>query len=127
MEPLTPTRQKFFENVGRLMSHIMTYDQITYETRVDGDSVKIKLWRMEVLYLQYHLIWDSKMEMIALVSTVGLTNRGQIIVPCLPCYNNFTLHPGMDNTYIIINACFLECNSKSVWGSRIILILSFWG
>jgi nitrite reductase/ring-hydroxylating ferredoxin subunit len=43
MEPLPPTWQKFFENVGRLMAHIKTYDQITYETRIDGDSVKIRL------------------------------------------------------------------------------------
>jgi hypothetical protein len=25
------------------MAHIKTYDQTTYDTRVDGDSVKIKL------------------------------------------------------------------------------------
>ncbi len=43
MEPIPPTWQKFFENVGRLMAHIKTYDQITYETKVDGDSIKIKL------------------------------------------------------------------------------------
>ena len=43
MEPLPQTWQKFFENVGQLMSHIKTYDQRTYETRVEGDSVKIKL------------------------------------------------------------------------------------
>lgn len=43
MEPLPQTWQKFFENVGQLMAHIKTYDQIAYETRIDGDSVKIKL------------------------------------------------------------------------------------
>jgi len=43
MEPLPQTWQKFFENVGQLMAHIKTYDQTTYETRVDGDSIKIKL------------------------------------------------------------------------------------
>jgi len=43
MEPLPQTWQKFFENVGQLMAHIKTYDQTTYDTRVDGDSVKIKL------------------------------------------------------------------------------------
>jgi len=43
MEPLPPTWQKFFENVGQLMANIKTHDQIKYETRVDGDSVKIKL------------------------------------------------------------------------------------
>ena len=43
MEPLPQTWQKFFENVGQLMAHIKTYDQIAYETRIDGDSVKMKL------------------------------------------------------------------------------------
>jgi nitrite reductase/ring-hydroxylating ferredoxin subunit len=43
MEPLPQTWQKFFENVGQLMAHIKTYDQISYETRIDGDTVKIKL------------------------------------------------------------------------------------
>ena len=42
MEPLPQTWQKFFENVGQLMSNIKTYDQTTYETRIDGDSIKIK-------------------------------------------------------------------------------------
>jgi nitrite reductase/ring-hydroxylating ferredoxin subunit len=43
MEPLPPTWQKFFENVGQLMAHIKTYDQTTYETRLDGDRIKIKI------------------------------------------------------------------------------------
>jgi nitrite reductase/ring-hydroxylating ferredoxin subunit len=43
MEPLPQTWQKFFENVGQLMAHIKTYDQIVYETRIDEDSIKIKL------------------------------------------------------------------------------------
>jgi nitrite reductase/ring-hydroxylating ferredoxin subunit len=43
MEPLPQTWQKFFENVGQLMSHIKTYDQTIYETRIDGDIIKIKL------------------------------------------------------------------------------------
>jgi nitrite reductase/ring-hydroxylating ferredoxin subunit len=43
MEPLPTTWQKFFENVGQLMSHIKTYDQTTYETRIDGDRIKIKV------------------------------------------------------------------------------------
>ena len=43
MEPLPTTWQKFFENVGQLMSHIKTYDQATYETRIDGDSIQIKV------------------------------------------------------------------------------------
>ena len=43
MEPLPQTWQRFFENVGQLMAQIKTYDQIAYETKIDGDSVKIKL------------------------------------------------------------------------------------
>ena len=43
MEPLPTTWQKFFENVGQLMSHIKTYDQTTYETRIDGDRIEIKI------------------------------------------------------------------------------------
>jgi nitrite reductase/ring-hydroxylating ferredoxin subunit len=43
MEPLPQTWQKFFENIGQLMARIKTYDQTTYETKVEGDSVKIKL------------------------------------------------------------------------------------
>ncbi len=43
MEPLPPTWQKFFENVGQLMARIKTYDQIAYETRAEGDSIKIRI------------------------------------------------------------------------------------
>ena len=43
MEPLPTNWQQFFENVGQLMSHIKTYDQTTYEIRIDGDSIKIKV------------------------------------------------------------------------------------
>lgn len=43
MEPLPKTWQSFFENVGQLMAHIKTYDQKVYETKVEGDSIKIKL------------------------------------------------------------------------------------
>jgi nitrite reductase/ring-hydroxylating ferredoxin subunit len=42
MEPLPQSWQKFFENVGQLMAHIKTYDQTTYETRLDEDRIKIK-------------------------------------------------------------------------------------
>ena len=42
MEPLPEKWQKFMEYVGQLMSHIKTYDQQTYETRVDGDLIKIR-------------------------------------------------------------------------------------
>jgi nitrite reductase/ring-hydroxylating ferredoxin subunit len=43
MEPLPPTWQTFFENVGQLMARIKTYDQKTYEVEVEGDSIKIRL------------------------------------------------------------------------------------
>ena len=42
MEPLPEKWQKFMEYVGQLMSHIKTYDQQTYETKVDGDLIKIR-------------------------------------------------------------------------------------
>ncbi|MGB7663334.1 MAG: Rieske 2Fe-2S domain-containing protein, partial [Nitrososphaeraceae archaeon] len=40
MDPLPEKWQKFMENVGQLMSHIKTYDQQTYEIKVDGDLIK---------------------------------------------------------------------------------------
>jgi nitrite reductase/ring-hydroxylating ferredoxin subunit len=43
MEPLPQTWQKFFENVGQLMSRIKTYNQAVYETKIDDDSIKIKI------------------------------------------------------------------------------------
>jgi nitrite reductase/ring-hydroxylating ferredoxin subunit len=43
MEPLPQSWKKFFENLGQLMAHIKTYDQTTYETRLDGDRIKIKI------------------------------------------------------------------------------------
>ena len=43
MEPLPQNWQKLMEYVGQLMSHIKTYDQQTYETRVEGDLIKIKV------------------------------------------------------------------------------------
>jgi nitrite reductase/ring-hydroxylating ferredoxin subunit len=43
MEPLPQSWQKFFENVVKLMAHIKTYNQLTYEVRIDGDSVKIRI------------------------------------------------------------------------------------
>ena len=42
MEPLPPTWQKYMENVGKEMSYIKTYDQETYEVKVDGDSIKVR-------------------------------------------------------------------------------------
>jgi nitrite reductase/ring-hydroxylating ferredoxin subunit len=43
MEPLPQSWQKFFENVGRLMAHIKTYDELSYETKIEGDSIKIRI------------------------------------------------------------------------------------
>jgi nitrite reductase/ring-hydroxylating ferredoxin subunit len=43
MEPLPKTWQNFMEYVGQLMSHIKTYDQPAYETKVEGNSVKVKI------------------------------------------------------------------------------------
>jgi len=43
MEPLPPSWQKFFEYVGQLMAQIKTYDQSTYEIRIDGDRIKIRI------------------------------------------------------------------------------------
>ena len=43
MEPLPKSWQKYLEHAGQLMSRIKTYDQKTYETLLEGDSLKIKL------------------------------------------------------------------------------------
>jgi nitrite reductase/ring-hydroxylating ferredoxin subunit len=43
MEPLPRTWQKYLENAGQLMSHIKTYNQSVYETKIEGDIIKIKL------------------------------------------------------------------------------------
>ena len=43
MEPLPKTWQKYLEHAGQLMSRIKTYDQKTYETLIEGDSIKVKL------------------------------------------------------------------------------------
>ena len=43
MEPLPQSWQKVFESMGQLMAHIKTYDQTIYETRIDGDRLKIKV------------------------------------------------------------------------------------
>jgi len=42
MEPLPPSWQKYMEIVGQQMSFIKTYDQDTYEVKVEGDTIKIK-------------------------------------------------------------------------------------
>ena len=43
MEPLPKTWQKFMEHAGELMAHIKTYDQKTYETKIQEGIIKIKL------------------------------------------------------------------------------------
>ena len=43
MEPLPKTWQMYLEHAGQLMAHIKTYDQEIYETKIEGDSVKIKI------------------------------------------------------------------------------------
>jgi nitrite reductase/ring-hydroxylating ferredoxin subunit len=43
MEPLPKTWQKYLEHAGQLMSHIKTYDQSTYEIKVEGAAVKLKI------------------------------------------------------------------------------------
>ena len=42
MDPLPPTWQKYMEIVGQEMSYIKTYDQETYEVKVEGDTIKVK-------------------------------------------------------------------------------------
>jgi len=42
MEPLPPSWQKYMEIVGQQMSFIKTYDQETYEVKVEGDTIKIR-------------------------------------------------------------------------------------
>ena len=42
MEPLPPSWQKYMETVGQEMSYIKTYDQETYEVKVEGNSIKIR-------------------------------------------------------------------------------------
>jgi nitrite reductase/ring-hydroxylating ferredoxin subunit len=43
MEPLPKMWQKFMDHAGQLMSHIKTYDQLTYETKVEGNSIKVRI------------------------------------------------------------------------------------
>jgi nitrite reductase/ring-hydroxylating ferredoxin subunit len=42
MEPLPPKWQKYMEFVGKEMPYIKTYDQETYEVKVEGNSIKIR-------------------------------------------------------------------------------------
>ncbi|MGA9910534.1 MAG: Rieske 2Fe-2S domain-containing protein [Nitrososphaeraceae archaeon] len=43
MEPLPPKWQKYMGIVGQEMSHIKTYDQESYEVKIAGDTIKIKV------------------------------------------------------------------------------------
>lgn len=43
MEPLSKTWQLYLEHAGQLMAHIKTYDQELYETKSEGDTIKIKI------------------------------------------------------------------------------------
>ena len=42
MDPLPPTWQKYMEFVGKEMPYIKTYDQETYEVKIEGNSIKIR-------------------------------------------------------------------------------------
>ena len=42
MEPLPPKWQKYMEFAGKEMPYIKTYDQETYEVKVEGNSIKIR-------------------------------------------------------------------------------------
>ena len=42
MEPLPPSWQKYMGTVGQEMSYIKTYDQETYEVKVEGNNIKIR-------------------------------------------------------------------------------------
>jgi nitrite reductase/ring-hydroxylating ferredoxin subunit len=43
MDPLPPTWQKYMEFVGQEMQYIKTYDQETYEVKIEPHSIKIKV------------------------------------------------------------------------------------
>lgn len=43
MEPLPPNWQKYMGIVGQEMTFIKTYDQETYNVKVEGDSIEIEV------------------------------------------------------------------------------------
>src|SRR5918996_4498095 len=43
MESLPKTWQNYLEHAGELMSYIKSYDQQTYEVRVEGNAIKIRI------------------------------------------------------------------------------------
>lgn len=42
MDPLPPSWQKYMEYIGQEMALIKTYDQETYEVKIEGNSIKVK-------------------------------------------------------------------------------------
>ena len=42
-EPIPESLQKIFANSARIISIIKTYDQDSYETKVEGDKVEVKI------------------------------------------------------------------------------------
>jgi nitrite reductase/ring-hydroxylating ferredoxin subunit len=42
MDPLPPSWQKYMEHSGQEMALIKTYNQETYEVKIEGDKIKIK-------------------------------------------------------------------------------------
>jgi nitrite reductase/ring-hydroxylating ferredoxin subunit len=42
-EPIPESLQKMFERSAEIMSKVKTYDQPTYETRVEGNRVKVRM------------------------------------------------------------------------------------
>jgi nitrite reductase/ring-hydroxylating ferredoxin subunit len=43
MEPLPKSWQNYLEHAGELMSYIKTYDQQTYEVRVEDNKIKVRI------------------------------------------------------------------------------------
>jgi nitrite reductase/ring-hydroxylating ferredoxin subunit len=43
IDSLPVNMQKYMEYAGQLLSRIKTYDQDSYEVRVEGNSIKLKL------------------------------------------------------------------------------------
>src|SRR6266498_2795944 len=42
MDPLPPSWQKYIEHAGQEMALIKTYNQESYEVKIEGDKIKIK-------------------------------------------------------------------------------------
>lgn len=48
-EPLPESLQKIFAHSAQIMSRIKTYDQLIYETKIEGNRVKVKIGSVESL------------------------------------------------------------------------------